>query len=76
MWILIVYTYILTVDADPFPDTSISRMACSLHLMSSVGHRVRAAKKAAQLPDTAFCTADNSDTSRVPKRQVFVSDYI
>ena len=45
-----------------FPVAIISRIACCLHLINSVGQRVSEEKKAAQLPATAFCNTLRSSS--------------
>ena len=45
-----------------FPVAIISRIACCLHLINSVGQRVSEEKRAAQLPATAFCNTLRSSS--------------
>lgn len=44
------------------PCTETSRIACSWHFTSSVGHRVNDEKKAAKNPADAFPKVDNCST--------------
>ena len=62
------YNFNLSSPPSNFPWEAISLMACSRHLTSSVGVKVKAQKNAAPLPERAFSMGVRWATSLLPRR--------